>query len=248
VIKKLALLGIITLSLVGCANNNNNADTDQNDNAATEEEVSPDLTRDVEYYVDEKNTEGLIGRDINDLFEELDKPQRATYFVNSDDINIVNINSDETGNVVGDKSVVTEYVYPRIEEKKSALYVYTDKNTITEANVGEFAQVPNNDYRDTDYRVNYYFNNKAISDNNFDVKKYKDEFAGKNIDEFNKKYGLEDPKIEVFKKSTVDQISLYTRENSEKAILVHSKNNVIKDIKEVEQNLTKAQIDEYFGK
>ena len=247
-IKKLALLGIITLSLVGCTNNNNNTDNAKNGNAATEEETSPELTRDVEYYADEKNAEELVGRDINDLFNELDKPNRVTYFVNADDINIVNINSDVNGNIVEDKATVTEYVFPRVAEKKSALYVYTDKNTITEANVGAFAQVPNNDYRDTDYRVNYYFDYKNISDDSFDVKKSKDEYVGKNVSEFNKKYNLENPKIEVFKKSTVDQISLYTRENADKAILVHSENNKIKDIKEIEQNLTKAQIDQYFGK
>jgi hypothetical protein len=247
-IKKLALVGLITLSLVGCTNNNNNTDNDQNGKAATEEETSPELTRDVEYYADEKNAEELVGRDINDLFNELDKPHRATYFVNADDINIVNINNNDNGNIIENDSVVTEYVYPRVAEKKSALYVYTDKNGITEANVGSFAQVPNNDYRDTDYRVNYYFDYKNISADDFDVKKYKDEFVGKNIDEFNKKYNLENSKIEVFKKSTVDQVNIYTRENSDKAILVHSKNKVIEDIKEIEQTLTKAEIDQYFGK
>jgi len=245
-IKKLALVGLITLSLVGCTNNDN-TNVDPSGDTTTQEENAPDITRDVEYYTKSENAKDLVDRDINEVFGELDRPHRATYYVNADDINIININDDKES-VIGSSPAVTEYVYPRISDKKSALYVYTDKNTITETRVGEFAQVPNNDYRDTDYRVNYYYDYTIVEDNDFNLKKYKDEFIGKNIDEFNKKNNLESPSIEVFKKGTVDKLNIYTIEDGNKALLVHSKDNIIKDMKEVGQNITKDVIDDYFGK
>lgn len=249
-IKKAALVGVITVSLVGCANksvdDNKNADVGQNKNTTTQEQNTSDLTKDVEYF--SKNTKELVGKNVNDLYNNLKEPNTVTYYINADDINMIDINTVDRRDIIEDGPVAKEFVYPSVKNPKNALYVYVNGGKISETKVGEFPGVANNYYKDTDYKVNYYYNYKNINSDDFNLKKDKVEFIGKTLDEFNKKYNLEHGNIELLKRGTGEKLSIYTLNNSEKGVLVHSKDNIIKEIREVEKKLTKDLIDEYLMK
>jgi hypothetical protein len=249
-LKKAALLGVITVSLVGCANKSvdDNKDTNvgQNKNTTTQEQNTSDLTKDVEYF--SENTKELVGKNVNDLFNNLKEPNMVTYYVDSDDINMIDINTVDKRDIIEKGPVVKEFVYPSVKNPKNALYVYVNGEKITETKVGKLPGVDNTYYKDTDYKINYYYNYKNINSDDFDLKKDTAEFIGKTLDEFNKKYNLEHGNIELFKRGTEEKLSLYTLNNSDKGILVHSKDNIIKEIREVEKKLTKDTINEYLMK
>jgi len=122
-IKKLALVGIITLTLVGCTNKsdeNEKMEVGQEGDRTTQEQNTPDLNRDVEYFTE--NNQELIDTNVDDLFDNLREPHRISYYINADDIEMIDINNVDDRDIIDKGPVVKEFVYPREVDPKSALY------------------------------------------------------------------------------------------------------------------------------
>lgn len=236
-IKKVIAVFLITLSLVGCTNKS----VTKNENNEQQNTV-----KDVNYF--SKNTDELIGKDVNYLFDKLDKPNIVTYYVDNKEINFVDITDFDKKEEINKMPIVKEFIYRETEDEKNAVYVYAQKDKINEVKVKEFLEIPKNEYKNTEYIINYYNNSKAIDYDNFNVEKTKSELMGKNIDEFNKNYNLKYGNIEAFKKSTKEQISLYKINDYDKSVIVYSRDKIVKEIIEVEQKLSQDIINNYFGR
>lgn len=245
---KLSIVGVLfiamigTMSMVGC---NSTVGNSNSSSIGVSEEVTGQMLAEADGYAislpdaqkiitDKKET---IGKDYEYLTEKIGSPYVNTYYIDTKDI----VPGEGVNNI---SNASSEAIYPiKSDQESSALYVFMENDKIVDVKIDEFAGLPGINWKNSDYKVISYtyesgdIEEKKVLNNeeDFDLTKFKKDFLGTSLSDFNNKFQLMHGFTEVINKNKEgEQLSVYPISmdgpGPTAGICVLSKDNIIKNI------------------
>lgn len=254
---KLSFISFLLIVLVGCSSISepeNNTNTTPNEiskqnpsNIIEENNEYPLGLPDASKILNNKNW--IIGKDYEFIWKTLGTPYVNTYYVDTK-----GLTSNEILN-----NLYNETIYPiKSDEESSALYVFMENDKIVNMKIDEFSGIPSNNWKDSDYKVNFYtsgaIDKKDLPDleKNSNFVEFKKEFLNKSLSDFKNKFNLTHGSNEAFNKEGYLKLTVYPIIGKDTpspfvGIYILSENNIIKDIKIDKSDLQLERLDEHFS-
>ncbi len=151
------------------------------------------------------NIDRLTNANFKDIENDLGSPNVATYYIDANKIKGKDINALTLDDIKD--SVVSLASYKNPKEKNSYLHIYYENGLVRDAISGSYdlyfsnTLIPEYRLSSSDYKVEFFKGEGAISINTFNLENSKDNFLGKNITIFEKFYDI---KSANFIASTID--------------------------------------------
>lgn len=254
---KLTFISFLLIALVGCSSISepeNNTDPTPNEISTKElYKIFVENNEDFMYLHDAKkilnNKSDIIGKDYEFIGTALGTPYINTYYVNTK-----GLSSDEILN-----NLYNETIHPiKSDEDSSALYVFMKNNKIVDMKIDEFSGIPSNNWKDSDYKVNFYtsgdIDKKDLPnlEKDSNLAEFKKEFLNRPLSDFKNKFNLKQGSNEAFNKKGDLKLTVYPIIGKDMpspfvGIYVLSQNDIIKDIKIDRSDLQLERLDEHFS-